>query len=644
MRMLERGKIGTMLTKNRVIMAPMGPSGLADSDGGFSQRIIDYYAARAKGDVGLIVTGCCFVDTTVDPGLALVGQMRVDSPANQSRLSKLCDAIHHYGAKIAIQLSPGMGRVRPPLPDVPPPVSASEVPCFWYAGLTTHELTVDEIRTLVKAYATAASMVKSAGVDAIEIHGYGGYLMDQFQTELWNHRTDEYGGDLDGRLRFSLEIIGAARKAVGKGFPLIYKLTAEHHIEGGRDIAEALDIARRLEAAGVDALHVTSGCYEVWHKAIPCMYEPPACQVKYADAAKKTVGIPVIADGKLGDPKVAQKVIEEGKADFVSLGRPLLADPDWTEKVKQGSLDEIRPCIGDLDGCMGRSIELKSLSCTVNPATGNEREYALTRASNQKSVLVIGGGPAGLEAARVAALRGHQVTLWEKDGQLGGKLLAASVPAFKQDIRPLIGYLSRQIKKLGVNVELMKEATPELVKQMNPDVVLVATGATPLVPEIAGLDGKNVLTAIDVLLGRKVPGKRVVVAGGGMVGCETAVYLDMEGKQVTIVEMLRQLMPEKMNMLARNGLSDLVQESKIEVLTRAKLVEVNKEGVVVETRESRRDLKCDSVVLALGFGSESGLCDALDGMVSELVAIGDSVKPRNIIDAMWEGFHAARVI
>jgi len=643
-KLFDRGKIGEMVTSNRIMMAPMGIAGLIDLDQGFSRRAIDYYEARAKGGVGLIITGATYVDVTVDPGLVLMQQTRIDSVDHLGRLRELCDAVHQYGGKIAIQLSPGVGRIRPPLPDTPPPVSASATPCFWYPRLITRELTVDEIRTLVKAYATSAGIVKAAGADAIEIHGYGGYLMDQFQTALWNTRTDEYGGDLDGRLRFSMEIIDAARKAVGKGFPLIYKFTIDHHIEGGRDAAESMEVVKRLENAGVDALHITNGCYETWHVAIPCMYLPQACHSDYADAVKKVVNIPVIADGKLGNPETANKVIEEGKADFVSLGRPLLADPEWPQKAKQGRQDDIRPCIGDLDGCIGRSNEMEYLSCTVNPTTGMELEYALTPAEITKSVLVIGGGPGGLEAARVAAARGHQVTLWEKGGQLGGKLLAASAAEFKQDIRPLIAYLSHQLEKLGVKVELMKEATPELVRQLNPEVVVIAAGATPLLPAIPGIDGSNVFSAVDVLLGKKEPGETVIVAGGGMVGCETAVHLARNGKKVTIIEMMGRLMPEKMNPIARMGLSSLVNESNLEILTGTKLVKVTNEGVIVETGDSSRELKADCVVLALGFKPESALIDALEGAVPEVHAVGDCVKPGNIIDAIWGGYHTSRLV
>ncbi len=641
MKLLEPGRIGKMVTKNRIVMCPMGTGSLADLDGGFSRRLIDYYVARAKGGVGLIITGGTIVHTSLEPGMGLLTMTRVDSYKYLGRLSELCDAVHHYGTRIAIQLSPGLGRVGSS--DIQP-ISASAVPYFGNPRVTCRELTIEEIETLVKAYGFAAGIVKAAGVDAIEIHGYGGYLIDQFQTALWNKRTDQYGGNLECRLRFSMEIIDATRNAVGDDLPIIYKFTPDHYIEGGRDIAEGLEIARRLESAGVDALHVDGGCYEVWHRVIPCMYEPPACQINLSEAVKGVVRIPVIAHGKLGDPFIAEKVIEESKADFVGLGRPLLADPEWPEKVRQQRLDDIRPCIGDNEGCVRREYELKYLSCTVNPITGMEREYALIPAAKRKSVLVIGGGPAGLEAARVAALRGHEVSLWERSALPGGKMVPGSVPDFKQDLRPFIQYLSVQVEKLGVRVELMKEAKAESVQHFNPEVVIVATGAVPIIPPTTGIGRDNVFTALDILLGKDGLGSSVVVVGGGLVGCEVAVHLQKKGKGVTIIEMMKRLVPEEINLNSRMGLMNMVAESEVEVLTGTELLEVTGQGVLVNAEGASKELKADSVVLAVGFKPESALRDELEGKVPELFAVGDCVEPRKIINAVWEGFHTSRLI
>jgi len=502
----------------------------------------------------------------------------------------------------------------------------------------TRELTVEEIEMLVESHGIAAEMAKAAGVDAIEILGHGGYLLDQFHTSLWNRRTDRYGGDLDGRLRFSMEIIDATRSAVGASFPIIFRYAADHYMEGGRDLVEGLAIAGRLEAAGVDALHVCGGCYEVWPKAIPCMYEPAACQVNLSEAVKGVVRIPVIADGKLGRPDVAERVLQEGKADFIGLGRPLLADPEWADKVREGRIDDIRPCIGDNEGCM--RFHIGRLGCTVNPITGGETEYAVVPTRKRKSVLVVGGGPGGLEAAMVAALRGHRVTLWERSARLGGLMVAASVPDFKQDMRSLIEYLSTQVNKLGVEVHFMKEATLELVQQFNPEVVIVAVGAASIIPDIPGAKGDNVLSAVDLLLGNREPGETVVMAGGSAVGCETAAYLARKGKKVTVVAR-RGLIPEGMNANSRTGLLNLVKESGVEVLTATKLVEIGETGAIVDTDSGKRELKADSIVLALGLQVESTLRGDLEGKVPELYAVGDCVEPRKILNAIWEGFHVA---
>jgi len=643
MRLFERGRIGTLEVKNRVAMAPMGTNGLTDIDFGYSRRLIDFYAARARGGAGMIITGAAVVNTTLEGGISHF-LPRLDSSAYMGRLSEFCDAIHHYGARLVLQLTAGFGRVNFLQNNPIPPISSSELPCFLDPSVSTRALTVEEIQTLVVSFATSAGMAKIAGVDAIEIQGYGGYLIDQFQTSLWNKRTDEYGGDLDGRLRFTMELIGATRSALGPDLPIIFKFTPDHYIEGGRTMEEGLEIARRLESAGVDALHVDGGCYEVWNRVIPSMYEPPATQIELAARVRNAVGVPVIANGKLGDPEVAERVIGEGKTDFVALGRPLLADPDWPNKVKAGRLDEIRPCIGCNEACIGRGYEMKYLSCTVNPLTGMEKEYAITPVEARKTVLVIGGGPGGMEAAAVAASRGCQVTLWERSERLGGKLNLASVPEFKRDIRPLTEYLSREVERAGVEVELGREATADLVVRKNPDVVIIATGSVPRLPDIPGLEAGNVFSMVDLFQERKDPGADVIVAGGGLCGCETAAYLAGREKKVTIVEMADELMPEGVNINTMMGIHALLAQRGVEVLTGARLVSVDRASALVEVNGKTRELKADSVVTATGFAPDLMLRDALEGKVPEVVAIGDCSQPRNILGAIWEGFHTARVL
>jgi len=363
-----------------------------------------------------------------------------------------------------------------------------------------------------------------------------------------------------------------------------------------------------------------------------------------AEMVKRTVSIPVITVGKLGYPDIAEKALQEGKADFVALARPLLADPEWPNKVRDSRVEDIRPCIGDHEGCSGRIAEGKYISCVVNPAAGMEKEFAIGKAEKIKSVLVVGGGPAGMEAARVAALKGHRVTLWEKANTLGGNLVPAAVPAFKQDYRNLIGYMSGQIKQAGVKIELNKEATPELVAQMKPDVIFIATGGVSSMPDIPGIRGENVVTAIDLLMGRATVGESVVVLGGGMVGCETALYIAQAGKHVTIVA--RHEVMRTMHLVNRMHLLKLLSEASIEIFTNTDILEITAKSVSINIRESneKKVLPSETVVLAFGLKPERSLLKSLDSDNFEIHTIGDCVQPRKVMDAIWEGFRAARRI
>jgi len=524
-------------------------------------------------------------------------------------------------------------------------VAPSVLPNVWDMRIMTRELTTEEVERLIKSFGNAAEIAASAGFDAIELHGHEGYLMDQFMTSLWNKRTDRYGGDLDGRLRFPLEIIENIKDKAGKDFPIIFRYAIKHYIEGGRDVEESLEIARRLERAGVDALHVDAGCYDDWYWPHPPNYQPPGCMVDMAEVVKKVVTIPVITVGRLGYPKLAESVLREGKADFVALGRPLLSDPEWPLKAQEGRLEDIRPCIGCHDGCMGGMLKIGYLGCAVNPLTGKERELEMKPAERPKSVLVVGGGVAGMEAARVAALRGHKVTLYEKGDRLGGHLIPGSVPEFKQDVGLLRDYYATQLAKLGVKVELGKEVTPKLVEEMKPEVLIVATGSTPIVPEIPGIEKEIVVTAIDLLLGKKKVGERVIVAGGGLVGCETAVYLAQQGKRVTVVEMLEEIIPDVFE-ANKQHLLKLLAENGVVVLINTRLGRVTDEGAIVVNKRRRyeADLKADTVVLALGLKPERGLAQALEGKVPQLHVIGDCEEPRKIMDAVWSAFHTTRLL
>jgi len=644
--LFEPGNIASLSIKNRIVMASMHVGALIEPDGRLSQRAIDHYVARAKGGAGLIVTGTAITQRQFEqpPHTPLGTEMVIDSKMCVGRLSELADAIHDFGAKVAIQLQPGYGRITAgEVLKRGEPVGPSPQPCFFDPKVKTRELTTEEVERLVGSFQFAAEAARTAGIDAIEINCHGGYIAEQFLTALWNKRTDKYGGDLGGRLTFLVEIVEKIKKGAGEDVPIIVKYPLTHGLEGGRDIEEGLEIARRLEAAGVSALEIDAGCYETWYLTKPSTYSPPGPMVELAEMVKKVVNIPVIAIGKLVYAALAEKVLQEGKADFICLGRALLADPEWPNKVKEGRLEDIRPCIGDHEGCSGRIAQGKYISCVVNPQTGIDKEFTLKPADKKKTVLVVGGGPGGMEAARVAALRGHKVSLWEKTDAPGGNLIPAAIPDFKQDYRDLIAYLSTQIRKLGVNIELGKEATPKLIEEANPDVVFIATGSTPFIPEIAGVERDSVVTAIDLLLGKKEAGNAVVVLGGGTVGCETALYLAQKGRKVTIV--VRSTVLRQMHIVNRMHLLKLLAEADVRILTETNVIEIMDIGVSIADKNGKRStLEVDTVVLALGARPRQGLDETIKDKVPEVYAIGDCVAPRKVMNAIWEAFRTARRI
>jgi 2-enoate reductase len=645
-KLFEPGRIGKLDIKNRIVMAPMGVGGMARSDGTLSERGIRYYTARAKGGAGLIITGLCRVDRTIEalPITPFVPELTVDNKIYVSWLDELARAAHDYGAKIALQLSAGEGRILTRQYGISTPAAPSSVPWFRDPTVMTRELTISEIEHLIRSFEFAAEVIGTAGIDAIELHCHGGYLLDQFLTALWNKRNDRYGGNLEGRMRFLLEIVRSIKKVLGTDFPLIVEYGLTHYLEGGREIEEGLEIARRLEEAGVDALSVDGGSSETIHWMIPSEFQPPGCSVALAEMVKKVVAIPVIVSGKLGYPALAEEVLQDGKSDFIALGRALLADPEWPNKAREGRVEEIRPCIGCFEGCRRRIHEGKALSCAVNPATGQEKELAISLAEKKKSVVVIGGGPGGMEAARVAALRGHCVTLVEKGGELGGNLIPASVPVFKRDYRLLIRYLALQIKKSGVEILLRKEATAELIEELNPDVVIVATGGSQTIPDIPGVNNKMVVNVIDLLLGRKECGKSVIVIGGGTVACEFALYVSQKGSKVTIVEIMDDV-ANTMYYINRMHLLKLLEEARIRILTNHQVLEIADAGVTITNRLNNISLlSADTIALASGMKASADLLKWLRDSAPEVYPIGDCVAPRNVMNAMWEGHRIARII
>jgi 2,4-dienoyl-CoA reductase-like NADH-dependent reductase (Old Yellow Enzyme family)/thioredoxin reductase len=635
-KLLEEGKIGKMAVRNRTVMAPIA-NRLNDESGAVTQRFIDFYVERAKGGTGLIIVE----NTCVDWPLGKAGDfpVRLDSDRFIHGFNDLAEAVHPYGAKLATQLQHAGRQTEMGATEGLQPVTSSVL--TFYRGSVAREMTIPEIKETVDKFADAARRTKQAGFDAVEIHGAHGYLPTQFMSPYMNTRTDMYGGSFENRMRFPLEIVARVREEVGPDFPIIYRFSADEHVAGGVELEEGKRIARALEEGGVDAIDVSAGSQASRYWIFPTMAMPRGCNVPLAAGIKEVVDIPVIIVGRINDPVLAEEILQDGKADFVALGRPLLADPYFVAKASRGEVEDIRPCIA-CNECILRLMRHWRIGCSVNARAGKERDYELKRAGTSRKVLIAGGGPAGMEAARVAALRGHEVLLWDKGAELGGQLLLASAPAFKKEIEGYVRYLVTQMNKLKVKVELGKEVTKEQVKRLKPDAVIVAAGAVPLVPSFPGVDRKEVVTAEAVLGGKASVGKTALVAGGGRLGVEIAYHLSQQGTSVTLVEMTGEIgadleLGEKMWFLEH------LQEAGVKVLTNTKIDAVTAEGVRTVDRDWQGEVfAVDTVVLALGARPENALVEDLKDLGIEMYSIGDCVEPRNIYEAVHEGARVAR--
>jgi len=637
-KVLEPIQIGQIEVRNRFIMPSM-VTNYANSDGSINERIKAYHQTRAKGGVGLITVEAAYVHQS---GKGFRNQVGIYKDELIPGLKSLTEAVHSYGAKISIQLYHA-GRQTTSKVTGMSVVAPSPIPCPVKQEMPK-ELSIDEIKELVEAFGQAARRAKEAGFDAIEIHGAHGYLLNQFLSPYSNKRTDEYGGNFKNRMRFPLEVIRRVRDEVGDNFPIVYRMSAEEYVAGGLTIEDTKAIARKMVEVGIDALHISGGVYESSAMIIQPAAIPQGCFVENAAAIKDAINgeVPVIVAGRIKNPIMAEQIIQEGKADLVAMGRALLADSELPKKVSEGKVEEIRKCIGCNQGCIDRLFQDLDIACLANALTGYETEFDLEApAEKKKKVLVIGGGPGGLEAARVAALRGHKVVLYEKEAELGGQLKIASVPPYKDEINDLSTYLINQVKKSGVVIETSKEADIEKIREIRPDLVIVATGIEPIIPRITGVDQEKVVTAHEVLKGFVSVGQKVVVIGGGLVGCETAEFLAEQGKQVTVVEMLDDIAVD-VGALTRALLLERMAEKKIMILTKSKAQEITAEGVIIEKEGGKKEvIYVDTVVLAVGSKPKNDLLKLLEEEGISAFAIGDCVKPRKIIDTIHEGFRRA---
>ena len=652
--------IGKVSIKNRFAMAPMGPLGLGDAQGGFNQRGIDYYTARARGGTGLIITGVTFVDNTIEEHGMPNCPNSTYNPVQFVRTAReMTERVHAYNARIFLQMSGGFGRVTIPtnLGEFPP-VAPSPIQHRWL-DKTCRALTVDEIHELVRDFGEGAYNAKRAGFDGVQIHAvHEGYLIDQFAISLFNQRTDEYGGSLENRLRFAREIVEEIKRRCGQDFPVMLRyspksfikalregaLPGEEFEEKGRDLPEGVEAAKLLVSYGYDALDVDVGSYDAWWWSHPPMYQKKGLYMPYAKLVKENVDVPVLCAGRMDDPDMADGAVNDGVCDIISLGRPLLADPDYVNKLRRGERKCIRPCISCQEGCMGRIQEYSMVNCAVNPQAARERVTAYNPVLKAKRVLVIGGGVAGCEAARVLAERGHKPEIMERSGHLGGNLLAAGAPPFKEDDIALVHWYENEMQRLNVPVHFNTAVDPDSALYEEYDAVIVATGATPKKFPLG--ENAPVYTVTDALLGKTPIGERVTVVGGGLVGCETALWLAQEGKCVTIVEALDRLMAVNKPLCHANSemLERLLPFHGVETLVSSSVQKYEGGKIFVKTPQGERQLDCDTVILSVGFREDRGVFDAWETSAREIYLLGDAKKVANIMYAVWDAFEVANHI
>lgn len=653
-------KIGSITLKNRFAMAPMGPLGLADANGGWNQRGIDYYVERAKGGTGLIITGVTFFDQIVEKQEPSTVPNPLYKPVSFVKTSReMTERIHAYGSKIFLQLSGGFGRVTIPtnVGEIPP-VAPSAIPHRWL-DKTCRPITTEEVHAIVRQFGEAAFHAQRAGFDGVQIHAvHEGYLMDQFAISLFNQRTDEYGGSLENRLRFAKEVVEEIKKRCGKDFPVTLRFSVKSMIkdwrvgalpneefeEKGRDTEEGLEAAKLLESFGYDALDTDVGTYDAWWWNHPPMYQEKGLYRTYCKMVKDAVSIPVFCAGRMDNPDMALKAIQDGVCDVIGLGRPLLADPDYCNKLRSGRLGEIRPCISCQEGCMGRVAEYSLINCAVNPQAARERVTAYEPVLKSKKVLIAGGGPAGCEAARVLAIRGHAPEIFEKGSRLGGNLLPGGAPDFKEDDIALADWYVREMERLQVPVHLNTEITKSDILSADFDTLIIATGSAPKVFSLG--DDAHVYTASQVLLKEKDCGNTTVVAGGGLVGCETALWLARQGKKVTIVEALDKIMAVNGPLCHANKdmLEALLPFNNIDIITSAKVSSYQNGILNVSTDSGEKQIACDSVILSVGYKEENTLYHDLEFEVPEIYLLGDAKKVSNIMYAIWDAFEVANHI
>ena len=666
-------KIGNVEIKNRIVMCPMGGTSLFGwfelTGCGFDKEAAKLFLERAQNNVGLIIPGIAPLRDT------FWGKWLWQNPKMFEELKVFMDEIHKTGAKLFIQLTAGMGRswaitelvgplhknkltralVKPVIDTSHELASPSAQPARWAPDIICPEMTVEQIHEIIEAFAKTAKLCKDAGVDGVEVHAvHEGYLLDQFAIEFFNKRTDEYGGSFENRYRFAAEVVHAIKEACGEDFPVSLRYSVESKLKGfaegivpgedakemGRDMAESERAARYLQDAGYDMLNADNGTYDSWYWAHPPMYMPQNCNLEDVAHIKKFVDIPVVCAGRM-EPDVAAEAIGEGKIDAMGVARQFLADPEWITKLIEDRIEDIRPCICCHSGCFNFSSskghyntqDLKDTMglarCALNAETMQSKKHYIKPARKAKKIVIIGGGIGGMESALVCAKRGHNVTLYEKTGELGGVFIAAAAPSFKEKDRALIAWYKRELSKYP-NIEVKLNSEVKDISQCEADEIIVATGSKANRIPVPGIDMG--VQAIDFLLGKAEVGENITIIGGGLTGCEIAYELYLQGKKPTIVEMMDDLIVTPGICLANTSfLRDFFKANKVPVHLETKVKELHADGVTVVDKDGMEyKIAADNVILCTGYKSAP-----LVEKAKHVHIVGDADKVGNLRSVIW---------